>query len=265
MGGDDLPDYRVSAEAKPPFSYASLIAQAINNTPHKRLTLAGIYSFIMDNYPYYRVAQNGWQNSIRHNLSLNKAFVKVPRNENEPGKGAFWTIDSQHEHMFSDGVYRRRQRSIRPLAGAPAVPSSPLGGPSSSSSATGLSVITQQPIQPQPLPAEAYGRFASGSLSVPTSPSRDAFGYSAAIAAGTMTAPPGQEKRVRSLDDMALKSEDADRKRSRHASPLVSNPVKTAGDVSPPAPAQPPTAEAAAANGSAVVDTVFPSSSAADE
>ncbi|KAF8930203.1 Forkhead box protein I1 [Haplosporangium bisporale] len=58
------------------------------------------------------MAQNGWQNSIRHNLSLNKAFVKVPRSDSEPGKGAFWTIDQSCEGQFSNGVYKRSRRAM---------------------------------------------------------------------------------------------------------------------------------------------------------
>lgn len=49
------------------------------------------------------------QNSIRHNLSLNKCFVKVARSKNEPGKGGFWKIDPAYADMFVDGVFKRRR------------------------------------------------------------------------------------------------------------------------------------------------------------
>ncbi|KAJ2371945.1 hypothetical protein IW150_004358 [Coemansia sp. RSA 2607] len=101
--------------AKPTYSYASLIAQAINATPDKKVTLSGIYSFIMQHYSYYRYAQNGWQNSIRHNLSLNKAFVRVQRANNEPGKGSYWAIEDSYKAQFSNGVYKRTRRTKKAM------------------------------------------------------------------------------------------------------------------------------------------------------
>ncbi|CCF60157.1 hypothetical protein KAFR_0J00890 [Kazachstania africana CBS 2517] len=85
---------------KPPHSYATMITQAILSTEEGIISLADIYKFISKNYAYYRFAKTGWQNSIRHNLSLNKAFEKVPRKPNEPGKGMKWRISENYQNDF---------------------------------------------------------------------------------------------------------------------------------------------------------------------
>jgi len=106
-------------ESKPPFSYAQLIVQAISQAHEKQLTLSGIYSYITKNYPYYRTADKGWQNSIRHNLSLNRYFVKVPRSQEEPGKGSFWRIDPASEVKLVEQAFRRRRQRGVPCFRAP--------------------------------------------------------------------------------------------------------------------------------------------------
>lgn len=100
---------------KPPYSYVALIAMAIGESPDKRLTLRGIYDFITTRFPYYSKDRKGWQNSVRHNLSLNDCFLKVPIKETGGDrKGNYWVLDSAFEDMFEKGDYRRKRRVKSP-------------------------------------------------------------------------------------------------------------------------------------------------------
>ncbi|XP_017786961.1 PREDICTED: protein fork head [Nicrophorus vespilloides] len=124
-GGDTSPNsalqraradktYRRSyTHAKPPYSYISLITMAIQNSTQKMLTLSEIYQFIMDLFPFYRQNQQRWQNSIRHSLSFNDCFIKVPRTPDKPGKGSFWSLHPESGNMFENGCYLRRQKRFK--------------------------------------------------------------------------------------------------------------------------------------------------------
>uniref|UniRef100_A0A4W4G9W4 Forkhead box protein K2 n=1 Tax=Electrophorus electricus TaxID=8005 RepID=A0A4W4G9W4_ELEEL len=125
-GGDSPKD-----DSKPPYSYAQLIVQAITLALDKQLTLNGIYTHITKNYPYYRSADKGWQNSIRHNLSLNRYFLKVPRSQEEPGKGSFWRIDPSSEGKLIEQAFRKRRPRGVPCFRTPLGPLSSRSAPAS--------------------------------------------------------------------------------------------------------------------------------------
>ncbi|KAF2275274.1 forkhead transcription factor-like protein [Westerdykella ornata] len=87
---------------KPLYSYANLIGMAILRAPNRRLTLAQIYKWISDTFAFYRNQPDctGWQNSIRHNLSISKSFSKQERPKDDPGKGHYWRINPGFEKQY---------------------------------------------------------------------------------------------------------------------------------------------------------------------
>ena len=93
---------------RPPFTYKQLIGQALMTEKCSGLPLMDIYSFISKRYPYFKMKNPGWQNSIRHNLSLNKWFEMVP-DSNEGRRGSCWRIKegSKFEEVLSRKVGQR--------------------------------------------------------------------------------------------------------------------------------------------------------------
>lgn len=54
-------DYKTDARVKPPYSYATLICMAMRASQQAKLTLSAIYTWIMENFSYYRHAEPSWQ------------------------------------------------------------------------------------------------------------------------------------------------------------------------------------------------------------
>ncbi|XP_040169021.1 LOW QUALITY PROTEIN: fork head domain-containing protein FD3-like [Anopheles arabiensis] len=99
-GGGKSGSHRSQSLVKPPYSYIALMPW-------------GICEFIMTRFPYYKEKFPAWQNSIRHNLSLNDCFIKIPREPGNPGKGNFWTLDPLAEDMFDNGSFLRRRKRYK--------------------------------------------------------------------------------------------------------------------------------------------------------
>ncbi|KAI4100741.1 MAG: hypothetical protein L6R37_005278 [Teloschistes peruensis] len=106
-------DYSSDAtkDIKPTISYSVMITQAILSSPDETKTLNDIYDWIKDHFAFYRHLATNWQNSIRHVLSLNPAFVKVPRGADEPGKGMKWVISSDKRQDMIQAVAKHAKRS----------------------------------------------------------------------------------------------------------------------------------------------------------
>uniref|UniRef100_G3PDI6 Forkhead box P1b n=1 Tax=Gasterosteus aculeatus aculeatus TaxID=481459 RepID=G3PDI6_GASAC len=68
-------EFYMNADVRPPFTYASLIRQAILESPEKQLTLNEIYNWFTRMFAYFRRNAATWKNAVRHNLSLHKCFV----------------------------------------------------------------------------------------------------------------------------------------------------------------------------------------------
>ncbi|XP_004382631.1 forkhead box protein P2 isoform X11 [Trichechus manatus latirostris] len=81
-------EFYKNADVRPPFTYATLIRQAIMESSDRQLTLNEIYSWFTRTFAYFRRNAATWKNAVRHNLSLHKCFVRV-----ENVKGAVWTVD----------------------------------------------------------------------------------------------------------------------------------------------------------------------------
>lgn len=82
----------VQYREKPPLSYSTLITECLRKTSsHRGMSLSEIYKAIQDAHPYYHYAADGWQSSVRHNLSLNKSFQKISKE----GKGWLWGLDEE--------------------------------------------------------------------------------------------------------------------------------------------------------------------------
>ncbi|KAF9414197.1 hypothetical protein HW555_007810, partial [Spodoptera exigua] len=92
---------------KPAYSYSCLIAMALKNSRTGSLPVSEIYNFIQ-HFPYFKTAPNGWKNSVRHNLSLNKCFEKIekPSTNGSQRKGCLWAMNPSKVGKMDEEVQK---------------------------------------------------------------------------------------------------------------------------------------------------------------
>ncbi|KAI6782334.1 Fork head domain transcription factor-like protein [Emericellopsis cladophorae] len=68
-------------QAKPEEPYAQLIYRALKSAPGNSMSLQDLYTWFQSNTDKCKRQGKGWQNSIRHNLSMNAGFTKRDRKQ----------------------------------------------------------------------------------------------------------------------------------------------------------------------------------------
>ena len=58
---DGMNPEELVSSCRPDESFAQLIKRAISSSPRQRLFLNEIYSWIIDNYPYFKQIDPGWR------------------------------------------------------------------------------------------------------------------------------------------------------------------------------------------------------------
>ncbi|XP_018007956.1 uncharacterized protein LOC108665689 [Hyalella azteca] len=118
-GGDER------ALPKPAYSYSCLIALALKNSSSGSLPVSEIYSFMCEYFPYFRTAPNGWKNSVRHNLSLNKCFEKIEKpvvSGNNQRKGCLWALNPSKVHKMDEEIQKWSKKDLQGIRDAMSTP-----------------------------------------------------------------------------------------------------------------------------------------------
>ncbi|KAF7256922.1 hypothetical protein EG68_05775 [Paragonimus skrjabini miyazakii] len=88
--------YRDDSSTCPPFTFHSLIYMSMQCLKRHKVTLKDIYTWITDNFAFFRCQTNDWQEALRQNLTSSRCFQRVPRRKEEPGgKGDLWRLNPE--------------------------------------------------------------------------------------------------------------------------------------------------------------------------
>ncbi|XP_014675728.1 PREDICTED: forkhead box protein M1-like [Priapulus caudatus] len=169
---------RMMDSARPNHSYMHLIRLALIAAPSGKLTLREIYTWIEQNFPYFKTCSQGWKNSIRHNLSLYDLFVREPPSFPQSSNGpSLWKLNMA-VMAGQDSKERLAEAVSHPIATPVLLPKMHLGSTLlvpltcvQLDSVGGFQPVVQQPSQQQlqSLPVAGVGRHIRAILPKPAS------------------------------------------------------------------------------------------------
>ncbi|XP_048467702.1 forkhead box protein N4 [Rhincodon typus] len=106
-------DLQPKTYPKPIYSYSCLIAMALKNSKTGSLPVSEIYSFMKEHFPYFKTAPDGWKNSVRHNLSLNKCFEKVENKlSGSSRKGCLWALNPAKIEKMEEEMQKWKRKDL---------------------------------------------------------------------------------------------------------------------------------------------------------
>ncbi|XP_066458066.1 forkhead box protein N4 [Eleutherodactylus coqui] len=106
-------DLHPKSYPKPIYSYSCLIAMALKNSKTGSLPVSEIYSFMKEHFPYFKTAPDGWKNSVRHNLSLNKCFEKVENKlSGSSRKGCLWALNPAKIEKMEEEMQKWKRKDL---------------------------------------------------------------------------------------------------------------------------------------------------------
>lgn len=106
---DDAPELSRDLQHDKIASYTEMIAHAIFSSENNMCTLQDVYTYLDEQYPVLKSRGKSWKNSVRHTLSLNEWFVKIPRMDN--GKCCYWSVHPVYLQRFKRGDFQKQRKS----------------------------------------------------------------------------------------------------------------------------------------------------------
>lgn len=184
---------------------------AIEDSNEKALPVKEIYAWIVQHFPYFKSAPNGWKNSVRHNLSLNKSFVKVEKAPNM-GKGSLWRVEPQQRQNLTQALNRSPYfpnsavDKLSPMLKSPSGNVSTAGYDSlDGSAASGVGTGGGSSYGNGGTPIKSNGSLANGQSSVNSTPT--SIGNSAAVSRFDPKLYPNLCKKFRNISEEPIQSQ----------------------------------------------------------